>query len=311
MPIKPPTCSRTIKRLCHLIDEVTVDSKDNGFEFTNPQRKNYLVGELNKSEDYVILGEKPLSLIYRHKQFNHDLPFSLISCHIDSIYEKHFSDTPQLEDSIGGAGRKAWVSLGKGGALIEPTAKSINDCENDGKTYDVITGTFDNSVCNAILLDCILRGGFPHQVLICFTGDEEYQSRGADESIGILEELKIRNNLQFVCVLDITEEEYDNYPLTVENVFIRNEKWQSSNFPQSIFEEDEIIKKLPVFKDAAPDESWQYDEHDCDCFSFCLPCKVIGDDMHANEGVEIRLDSLFLYQRYLKIWFKKFYCNLE
>lgn len=287
-----------------MIDELTVESVDNGIEFTNPKRKNIIIGKLRKSENYVRFGEKPLSLVYRHKDFNHDLPFSLISCHIDSIYDNYFSHTPKEGDGIGGAGHRAWVSLGNGGILTEAKRIVPHELDDDNKQYHVISGTYDNSVCNAILLDCLLMGGFPPQVLISFTGDEENESIGVDQTIKILEDTGLKENLQFVCVLDITEECYERYPLTIENIFRNKKELISKRFPQALFEDGGINKTFPIIEEGDPDESWQYDEHHCNCFSFCLPCKVLGDDMHSDEGVSIKLDALFLYQRYIKVWFK-------
>lgn len=47
----------------------------------------------------------------------------------------------------------------------------------------------------------------------------------------------------------------------------------------------------PTFvKDAEADESWQYDEYDLNCFSLCLPCSLLGHDMHDDAGVMVRKD---------------------
>ena len=56
----------------------------------------------------------------------------------------------------------------------------------------------------------------------------------------------------------------------------------------------------PVFvKNAEADEAWQYDEYDLNCFSLCLPCRILGSDMHANTGVAISTDSLIGYMNAL------------
>ena len=48
-------------------------------------------------------------------------------------------------------------------------------------------------------------------------------------------------------------------------------------------------------KDAEADESWQYDEYDLNCFSFCLPCHSPSGDMHDDSGVVVRLNDLAIY----------------
>lgn len=49
----------------------------------------------------------------------------------------------------------------------------------------------------------------------------------------------------------------------------------------------------PAFvEDAEPDEAWQYGKYDLNCFSLCLPCRVLGSDMHADTGVTIFKDSI-------------------
>ena len=50
-----------------------------------------------------------------------------------------------------------------------------------------------------------------------------------------------------------------------------------------------------IIKDGEPDESWQYDEHDLNCFAFCLPCKTITGDMHDEEGVHVTESSAHHY----------------
>lgn len=56
-----------------------------------------------------------------------------------------------------------------------------------------------------------------------------------------------------------------------------------------------MVNDPPCIKDAEPDGSWQYDEHDLNCFSLCLPCKVLGKDRHEDCGVEIQTDSFLPY----------------
>jgi hypothetical protein len=56
-----------------------------------------------------------------------------------------------------------------------------------------------------------------------------------------------------------------------------------------------LIGPSAFVKDAETDEAWYYDEHDLHCFSLCLPCQVVGEDMHDDRGVVILRDALIGY----------------
>jgi hypothetical protein len=278
-----------VLKICRLVDALTVESEDNGYEFTNHRRRNLIIEELDACKDYELWAEMNLSIIYRHNDFDETLPFSIISCHIDSIYDHYYSDTPK-EELFNGQEMQVF-------SMESKTAKKDFQASSDDNE---ICGTYDNSVCNAILLDSLLNGGLPAQVLVSFTGDEEEGGKGADQTIEIIKEKKLKKLLQFVCVMDITEESYRKHSLTIENIFINKKKRVIKNFPMSVFDKK---SDLPVFEEADPDESWQYDENNCNCFSFCLPCRVIGDDMHDDDGVAIKLESIYLYQKHIECWF--------
>jgi len=58
---------------------------------------------------------------------------------------------------------------------------------------------------------------------------------------------------------------------------------------------------------AGPDESWEYDEYDLNCFSFCLPTRPINalrfEDvsvwMHNDKGIVIKEESIVEYPKAL------------
>ena len=49
-----------------------------------------------------------------------------------------------------------------------------------------------------------------------------------------------------------------------------------------------------IAEEAEADESWEYDERNLPCFSFCLP---VRGDMHSDRGVLARRDS---FERYIR-----------
>ena len=100
------------------------------------------IRDLLRSTPYTCLGEKPLAQVWQHPDFDPALPLVRVSSHIDSLYTNYHAS-----------------------------------CD-DG----ILLGTFDNSVTNAVILSLILENRLPQQVLVAFTGDEEDQSRGADQA---------------------------------------------------------------------------------------------------------------------------------
>lgn len=53
-----------------------------------------------------------------------------------------------------------------------------------------------------------------------------------------------------------------------------------------------IDSQYVIYEEADEDESWEYDEYDWQCFSFCLP--TCGP-MHSNDGVLARKSGCLKY----------------
>jgi len=241
-----------------LICRATVRCEDNGTVFTKTERLDWIRDQLGASV-YSCYAELPLARIYAHRDFQAELPFVLVSCHVDSIYETY------------------GCRCGQGS----------------------LWGTFDNSACNAIAVSCMLEDTLGAQVLVCFTGNEEYRSRGADQVMAFLHKKELLDRLEMVLVLDLSEENFGQ-SFSVENLFVRRHaapgarlrlarKHELANYVEG------VLGKSRTIEEGDPDESWQYDEHDLNCLAFCLPCRVVGDDMHDNEGVEISVESVHEY----------------
>lgn len=245
------------------IIQLTIPSSDDGEEFIRTDRLDLIRKTLEHSK-YECFADLPLAKIYCHRDFRADKAIVLVSCHIDSLYSK-FSATLK-----------------------------------DGE----LRGTFDNSACNAIAVEGMLINLFPAQVLISFTGDEENDSKGVDQTIRSLQERAVFANLEIIITLDLTEEHYQTCHFTIENYFVEQ---NNGNSLLRFLKKREIKTYLaemidsPVFvKDAEPDESWQYDEYNLNCFSLCLPCRLLGHDMHSDIGVAISENSLDGYMNALK-----------
>ncbi len=74
-----------------------------------------------EESDYVLFGEKPLAYVYCRRGYSPEKPTLLISAHIDSLYGEYFT-------------------------------------RRDGPE---ISGTFDNSACNAVTLHLMLEQCLP------------------------------------------------------------------------------------------------------------------------------------------------------
>ncbi len=261
--------------------ELTLPCEDNGIRWTRRERLDAIASALNGTA-YSLLGKSELAFVYRHSGYSRKKPTILVSTHVDSLYGQYFA-------------RKV-------GAEIH--------------------GTFDNSATNGVVVELMRQGSLPPQVLVAFTGDEEENSRGADQTVEILSQGGLFSMLELVMVLDLTEEAYGQAAFTLENLFVESNQAEAllrfsgkrdlKSYLTTILKDDACpgIKKttsskpsshdLVVVMNAAPDESWQYDEHDLNCFSLCLPCRPLDGDMHSDLGVAIQCTAFEQYALALK-----------
>jgi hypothetical protein len=242
------------------VAELTVPCTDDGARFVQTDRLERIRAALAGSP-FRCLGDLPLAAIYCHRSFQPARPTVLVSNHIDSVYRRYF-------------------------------------CASQGTE---IKGTLDNSACNAVAVELMLADVLPVQTLVAFTGDEEEDAAGVDQTLSFLQEHQsIFWNLEVVIVLDVTEEFYETEHFTVENYFIERENQGSylrfgrrREFKQYLI--DMLGRKPALVKDSEPDESWQYEDHDLNCFLFGLPCRLLGADMHDDDGLAVLQDSLAVY----------------
>ncbi|MBQ7501862.1 M20/M25/M40 family metallo-hydrolase [bacterium] len=187
--------------------------------------------------------------------------------------------------------------------------KNISSCFTKFEENGLMLGTYDNCITNAAILQLMLNDRLPDNVVVAFTGDEEEESRGAKQVCRYLQGLK--QKIAAAAVLDVTDQGWEQQAdFTVENNFWsdplgRHVIESAEKLPASWYFVPEDVENVPsyiknervILIEAECDESWDYDEFDLQCFSFCLP--VCGP-MHSDSGVLARRDGFVKYTEALE-----------
>lgn len=256
-----------MEKLMTILQKISVLNRDNGRVFTDTARLDAIAALLQNS-NYKRVNSHGLFHMYSQVPVDQITgPVLIVSSHVDCEYH-------------------------------------ITKCFSKLIDEDTLLGTFDNSITNAAIVSLMLSGNLPHNVLVAFTGDEEENSRGA---IGVSRFIKKHKlNVLNIFVLDVTGEGWKTEAdFTVENDFWDGEcgkrivqlarnsgyKWNyvpadPGNIP------DYVPTDVIIHIEAYADESWEYDEEDLPCFSFCLPTK---GEMHCNSGILARTESFVRY----------------
>lgn len=187
--------------------------------------------------------------------------------------------------------------------------RRITKCFSKDYDNDLLIGTFDNSLTNALVVNLMLKDAFAMNVVVAFTGDEEENSIGAADIAVFFRKLhkKIK-----VIVLDVTDMGWrEGCAFTIENNFwsdttgkIISRLSVETGYPWRFVPSDPykiptyIPKRYVIRQEAEPDESWEYDEHGVECFSLCIPTE---GEMHSDDGVFVRKDSLAPYMEILSL----------
>lgn len=156
------------------------------------------------------------------------------------------------------------------------------------QTEDSIHGTVDNGVTNAILVDQALNANLPPNIVLCFNGDEEDESRGIAQAIRYIHRNIDRfGTLNFAVILDVTFEGFDQTSFTIENYF-----GSSRNIGQLYLPNEASIRQLiedcfpnAIYvhhEEAGADDAWEVDEFDVACLSFCLPAAAHPHSRQSN-----------------------------
>lgn len=137
-------------------------------EIFTQTRRLEQIKSLLQHSPYEVLYEGKLSIIYGKKAVTPAKARLLVSSHIDTVYDRCF-------------------------------------CEESDNCWK---GTFDNSATNTALVQLMLENKIGDPVLIAFTGDEEIESRGAQEVKRWFHQQTWHP--QAILVLDVTNEGWDD-----------------------------------------------------------------------------------------------------
>lgn len=253
-----------------ILEQLMVPNRDNGSTFTDTRRIDR-IKKLLWDSPYRCVNSAGLFFLFAAKPLEDLEAPVLISSHIDCV-------------------------------------ESITRFFAEDAGEDLLLGTFDNGITNAAVTALMLEGSLPENVVIAFTGDEEDDSQGAQQVVRYLEGLQ--KTPVATIVLDVTDMGWEQAaPFTVENNFFspelgkkvvacaeaQSDLWKfvpsdPEEIPSCVAQE----RLIPV--EAECDESWEYDEYDWQCFSFCLPVK---GNMHGNSGVYARKTALVRYTKAL------------
>lgn len=225
-------------------------------EIITQTRRLEQIKSLLQHSPYEVLYEGKLSIIYGKKDVTPAKARLLVSSHIDTVYDRCF-------------------------------------CEESDSCWK---GTFDNSATNTALVQLMLENKIGDPVLIAFTGDEEIESRGAQEVKRWFHQQTWYP--QAILVLDVTNEGWDDaVSFTIEN----DRGFNLLTAYQIISSIQEAEQPCVFLHDALPDETWIYgekqypDDRSYPCLSLCLP---VGGDMHSDTGCWLRKGEV---DEYLKI----------
>ncbi len=245
--------------MLEILKQINIKCEDDSKGFKDTEKIGRIDKLMRKTKFRMIHDGKLTKLYSRHHVKNlSGKSFVIVSSHIDTVYKNFYS--------------------------------------MEGR--DVVTGTLDNSITNAVLIDLLIRYDIPENVIVAFTGNEEKESLGVDETIEFLHGIKA--GAAIVASLDVTNRGYRNHGYTVENYFVKKgkgrtflRKKQLKNYLVEILERKKTKTIHPVSAD--PDDTWQFDEHNLNCFSFCIPVRNIaehGDWMHDDMGVIVKKSAL-------------------
>lgn len=230
----------------------TSDCKDDGQRFTITTRLDEIY-QMLQDTPWKRIKEGKLTHIYCQREVQQEDSIVLVSSHVDCVYSSLFCESRRGEN---------------------------------GEKF--LCGTFDNALTNAAVVELMMSGRLPQNVVVAFNGDEEKDSHGAYEVLSYLSEKNCYVGL--VVITDVTNVGWEQgLSLTIEND--QNiDLLTAHRIVNTILLNGE--NQCGFQHSALPDESWAYGEHGLPCLTLCCP---VGGDMHSDEGALARLSSVTAY----------------
>ena len=170
--------------LCEILKGVCVLNKDNGREFTNTARLDF-ISEFLRDSRYTKINSSGLFHLYASHNLNKSQPVVIVSSHVDCEEE-------------------------------------MTKCFMRPEGENMLLGTFDNAITNAAALYVMKNCVLPDNVVFAFTGDAERDFQGMYSLAKYLvsEKIKIRRAI----VIDATYAGWDEAAdFTIENDFMNED----------------------------------------------------------------------------------------
>lgn len=226
----------------------TINHDSNGMFVQGETERLDLIGELLKGTDYKLT---VTGLCHMYSKLPIDemtAPITIISSHID-------------------------------------THRNITEPFSERATEKKMRGTYDNSITNAAVISLMLENRLPDNVVVAFTGNEEYGMQGAR---AVSKYLKARKIDAKVIVIDVTEEGWDEKSdYSFENS-CNNSDWTA----QIRTKLGATAFKSHIEGNNEDDETCEYSSEGFECFSLCIPTK---GHMHSNKGLKARIKTFNNY----------------
>lgn len=166
------------------------------------------------------------------------------------------------------------------------------------ENVDVLTGTYDNAISNAAMVELMRKKDLPENVVFAFTADEETgRCRGAGEVLSVLgHDMKRR---LFAIALDVTYENHFGCLYSMENICLSPQVLKDLGEKMQELDKDlplppgryvRLDKKTDLsfvrYGQVSRMESWmdegQFYGKYIPAVSFCLP--LTGGEMHQASG---------------------------
>lgn len=223
------------------------DCKDDGHRFTVADRLD-VIDRMLQGSQWQCINRGELSHVYSRRNLKQDDSVVILSSHVDCVYESFFIEH---------------------------------------QTGDSVRGTFDNALTNTAVVELMLSGRLPENVIVAFNGDEELESRGARSLLNFIAEKDCY--VRFVLVTDVTNVGWDlGLSFTIEN----DQNIDLLTAHAIVCAMKKFAGKCGFEHDALPDESWVYNEYRLPCLTLS---HSVGGDMHSDEGAVARLSSFPVY----------------